>query len=163
MNKVHYPVQAVLKHPRQFRSASEHEDQLTEDAVLNRRDPNQNFLFRSLQQYSLYSEFLRFCYCQILSRHTNLLCRTTRDRPTSSLLQQEKQRLKQCIKRIIIPVPRTRMELCSRDLTKETLNVKVYQHSMIEKHRPAPHRNSLHMKNLSESNTKSVKKRSKKC
>jgi hypothetical protein len=58
MDKIHYPVQAVLKHPRQFRSASEYEDQLTEDAILNRRDPNQNSLFRSLQQYSLYSKFI---------------------------------------------------------------------------------------------------------
>jgi hypothetical protein len=58
MDKINYPVQAVLKYPRQFRSASEHEDQLTEDAILNRHDPNQNFLFRSLQQYSLYSRLI---------------------------------------------------------------------------------------------------------
>jgi hypothetical protein len=58
MDEIHYPVQAVLKHPRRFRGASEHEDQLTEDAILNRHDPNQNFLSRSLQQYSLYSKFI---------------------------------------------------------------------------------------------------------
>jgi hypothetical protein len=58
MDKIHYPVQAVLKHPRRLHGASEHEDQLTEGAIPNRHDPNQNFLSRSLQQYSLYWRFI---------------------------------------------------------------------------------------------------------
>jgi hypothetical protein len=58
MDQIPYPVQAVLKHPRRFRGASEHEDQLTVGPILNRHGPNQNFLSRSLQQYSLYSRLI---------------------------------------------------------------------------------------------------------
>jgi hypothetical protein len=58
MEKICYPVQAVVKHPRRLRGASEHENQLTAGPILNRHDRNQNFLSRSLQQYRLYSRFI---------------------------------------------------------------------------------------------------------
>jgi hypothetical protein len=50
MDNIQYPARVFNNSLRRLRS-SEHEDQLIEDA---RHGPNQNFLFRSLQQYGLY-------------------------------------------------------------------------------------------------------------